>query len=125
MRAGRLNSQNSSFPSNEMNYQRGRTLQEATTTLPAADVIASAKRFFGRRNGIYTAFLEKEGDGWASFRGQGGEEVVIGTAPADAGTRVSGSTYLFDQQVARFLSTLPTKVSLVDADVDETAGVAG
>ena len=108
-----------------MNYQRGRTLQEATTTLAAADVIASAKRFFGRRNGIYTAFLEKEGDGWASFRGQGGEEVVIGTAPAEAGTRVSGSTYLFDQQVARFLSTLPTKISLVDADVDETAGVAG
>jgi hypothetical protein len=108
-----------------MNNQRGRTLQEATTTLPAAAVISSAKRFFARRNGIYTAFLEKEGDGFASFRGMGGEEVVIGTAPAEAGTRVTGSTYLFDQQVARFLSTLPTRVSLVDADVDETAGVAG
>jgi hypothetical protein len=107
-----------------MNIQRARTLQEATTTLPAADVIASAKRFFAKRNSIYTAFLEKEGDGWASFRGQGGEEVVIGTAPADDGTRVSGSTYFFDQQVARFLSSLPTKVSLVEADVDETAGVA-
>ena len=108
-----------------MNYQRGRTLQEATTPLSAAAVIASAKRFFGRRNGIYTAFLEKEGDGWASFRGQGGEEVVVGTAPSEGGTRVSASTYLFDQQVARFLSTLPARVSLVDADVDETAGVAG
>jgi hypothetical protein len=36
---------------------------------------------------------------------------------------VSASTYLFDQQVARFLSTLPAKVSMVEAGVEETAGV--
>ena len=104
------------------NSQLGRTLQEAVTTASPAEVIASAKRFFGRRNGIYSAFLEKEGEGWAAFRGQGGEEIVIGTSPADEGTRVSGSTYLFDQQVARFLSTLPARESLVISDVDETAG---
>jgi hypothetical protein len=89
-----------------MNSQLGRTLQEAVTTDSPDDVIAAAKRFFSRQNSIYSAYLEKEGQGWASFRGQGGEEIVIGTAKTDEGTRVSGSTYLFDQQVARFLSML-------------------
>jgi hypothetical protein len=28
-------------------------------------------------------------------------------APAEGGTSVSASSYMFDQQVARFLSTLP------------------
>jgi hypothetical protein len=107
-----------------MNYQQGRTLQEAITTASPQEVIDDAKRFFTRRNGIYAAFLEKEGPGWANFRGQGGEEIVIGTAPAEGGTRVSASTYLFDQQVARFLSTLPARVSLVEAGVTETAGVS-
>jgi hypothetical protein len=107
-----------------MNYQQGRTLQEAITTASPEEVIDEAKRFFARRNGIYAAFLEKEGPGWANFRGQGGEEIVIGTAPAEGGTRVSASTYLFDQQVARFLSTLPARVSLVEAGVTETAGVS-
>jgi hypothetical protein len=108
-----------------VNSQRGRTLQEAVTTASPAEVIADAKRFFGRRSGVYAAFLEKEGPAYATFRGQGGEEVVIGTAPAEGGTRVTGSTYLFDQQVARFLSTLPAKVSIVESDVDQTAGAAG
>lgn len=89
-----------------MNSQLGRTLQEAVTTDSPEEVIAAAKRFFGRQNSIYSAYIEKEGDGWATFRGQGGEEIAIGTAKTDGGTRVSGSTYLFDQQVARFLSTL-------------------
>ena len=106
-----------------LNSQQGRTLQEAVTTASAADVIDAAKHFFARRNGVYAAFLEKEGPGWATFRGQGGEEIVIGTAAVEGGTRVSGSTYLFDQQVARFLSTLPARVSMVEAGVDSTAGV--
>jgi hypothetical protein len=108
-----------------MNSQLSRTLQEAVTTASPQEVIADAKRFFTRRNGIYAAFLEKEGAGWVNFRGQGGEEIVIGTAPVEGGTRVSASTYLFDQQVARFLSTLPARVSLVEAGVDDTAGVTG
>ena len=107
-----------------MNYQLGRTLQEATTTASPQEVIEVAKKFFGRRSGIYAAFIEKEGPGWANFRGQGGEEIVVGTAAVEGGTRVSASTYLFDQQIARFLSTLPAKVSLVEAGVEETAGAS-
>ena len=84
-----------------------RTLQEAQTSLAPADVLARAKQFFTRRSTLYAAFLDMEGPTFVSFRGQGGEEIVIGVAPADGGTRVTGSTYLFDMQVARFLSTLP------------------
>lgn len=90
------------------NSQRARTLQETETTLSGAEVISAAKDFFTRRNGIYAAFLEKEGPSYVTFRGQGGEEIVIGAAESGAGTKVSGSTYLFDQQIARFFSGLPT-----------------
>ena len=41
------------------------------------------------------------------LRGQGGEELVIAARLTDAGTAVTGSTYMFDQQVARFLDSLP------------------
>ena len=89
-----------------MNSQSSRTLQDAFTAESPEEVIAAAKVFFPRRNSVYAAFLEKEGEGWATFRGQGGEEIAIGASKADGGTRVTGSTYLFDQQVARFLSSL-------------------
>ena len=83
-------------------------IQETTTTLDSAAVLEAAKRFFTRRNPIYGAFLEKEGPTFVSFRGQGGEELVIGVAAEDGGgTAVRGSTYLFDQQIGRFFSTLP------------------
>ncbi len=84
-----------------------RTLQEFQTTLPASEVLARAKGFFSRRTPLYAAFLDKEGPTFCSFRGQGGEEIVIGVAPSSNGTRVTGSTYLFDMQLARFFSTLP------------------
>jgi hypothetical protein len=92
-----------------MNIQEDRTLQETRTTLSAAEVIEAAKRFFARRNSLYAAFVEREGPTFVSLRGQGGEEVLIGAMPATdgAGTLVTGSTYLFDQQVARFFTTLP------------------
>lgn len=106
-----------------MNYQRGRTLQEAVTTADPAEVIEAAKEFFATRNGVYAAFLEQEGPGYATFRGQGGEEIAIGTAAVEGGTRVSGSTYLFDQQVARFLALLPAEAGFVGSDVDAVAGV--
>jgi hypothetical protein len=83
------------------------TLQECQTSLAPAEVLARAKQFFAHRSSLYAAFLDKEGPTFASFRGQGGEELVIGVAPAEGGTRVTGSTYLFDMQVARFFSTLP------------------
>jgi hypothetical protein len=87
--------------------QSQRTLQEYRSTLPPAEVLASAKKFFSRRNSLYAAFLEKEGPGFVTFRGQGGEELVIGAIARDGATLVTGSTYLFDMQVARFFSTLP------------------
>ena len=90
------------------NSQRARTLQEVETTLSGAEVISAAKQFFTRRNSIYAAFLDQEGPGYVTFRGQGGEEIVIGAAASGSATRVSGSTYLFDQQIARFFSGLPT-----------------
>ena len=96
-----------------MHQQQRRTIQETTTTLAPADVLAEAKRFFANRTGIYAAFLEKEGPTFVAMRGQGGEEVLIGVRPVDGATEVTGSTYLFDQQVARFLATLPPHVAPV------------
>jgi hypothetical protein len=84
-----------------------RTLQETGTTLPAKDVLASAVVFFTQRNPLYATFLEQEGPGHVTFRGQGGEEIVIAATEKDGVTRVTGSTYLFDMQIARFFATLP------------------
>jgi hypothetical protein len=86
-----------------------RTLQETTTSLSGPEVLAQAKKFFTTRSTIYSTFLDLEGPSHCSFRGQGGEEIIIGVAvaPDGAGTRVTGSSYLFDMQVSRFFSTLP------------------
>jgi hypothetical protein len=81
-------------------------IQEVHTTLSPAQVLAAAKTFFTRRNPIYAAFIEKEGPSYVTFRGQGGEEIVIGVTPTEQGTTVRGSTYLFDAQVSRFFTTL-------------------
>ena len=83
------------------------TVQELLTTLAPDDVLARATKFFAHRNPLYAAFLEKQGPGFATFRGQGGEEIVIAAGSKDGATLVTGSTYLFEMQVARFLSTLP------------------
>ena len=87
--------------------QRSRTLQETTTTLNPAETLLAAKKFFARQNGVYSAFPEQESATHLTLRGQGGEEIVIGAFPEKGMTKVSGSTYLFDQQIARFFSTLP------------------
>jgi len=84
-----------------------RTLQEQSTSLAPSDVLARAKSFFTQRNSLYAAFLEQEGPTHLSFRGQGGEEIVIATAAKDGATMVTASSYLFDMQIARFFSTLP------------------
>ncbi len=86
--------------------QRERVLQETTTTLSPAEVLESAKQFFARQTGIYAAFPEQESKSHISMRGQGGEEVIIAALSQNGTTRVTGSTYLFDQQVARFMATL-------------------
>ena len=87
--------------------QSQRTLQEYRSTLPPAEVLAAAKRFFSRRNSLYATFLEQESPSHVSFRGQGGEELVVAATVRDGATLVTGSTYLFDMQIARFFSTLP------------------
>ena len=86
-----------------------RTLQECTTSLSGDEVLSRAKTFFSTRPSLYAAYLDMEGPAFCSFRGQGGEEIVVGVASADqgGGTRVTGSSYLFDMQVSRFLTTLP------------------
>lgn len=90
-----------------MHQQSSRQLQERVTALPVAEVLAAAEQFFSRRGGIYTAFVEQRGPGHLVLRGQGNEEVVVGARATEAGTVVTGSTYFFDQQVARFLDGLP------------------
>src|SRR5665213_745329 len=87
--------------------QTDRTLQETTTSLSPEEVLVAAKHFFARRNSIYTAFPDKEGPTFVSLRGMGGEEVAVGVLVRDGVTVVTGSTYMFDQQVARFLAMLP------------------
>lgn len=86
--------------------QRQRTLQETTTAHSPAQVLQAAKEFFARQTGIYAAFPEQESKSHVTLRGQGGEEVVVAAIPAAGETRVTASTYLFDQQVARFFATL-------------------
>lgn len=97
-------------------------MQETYTTLAPAEVLAAAKVFFARRNPIYAAFLEKEGPTHAVFRGQGGEEIIVGVLPHESGTRVTASTYMFDMQVARFFATLPA--AAVESASARAEGVA-
>lgn len=82
-------------------------VHETTTSLPGAEVLARAKRFFAERVPNTAAFPEAEGPAHLVLRGQGGEEVAIAVMGTDAGTRVRGSTLMFDQGVSRFFSTLP------------------
>lgn len=88
-----------------------RTQQETHTSLDGASVLSAATDFFAKRSGIYAAFIEKSGPTYVAMRGQGGEDVLVGVAAIPGGTRVTGSSYLFDQQIARFLSTLPVYVA--------------
>ncbi len=80
---------------------------ETLTAAGAGDVIARAKRFFQDRVPNCAAFPEKEGPGWVTLRGQGGEEIALAATDMPGGSRVRASTLLFDQAVGRFLSTLP------------------
>jgi hypothetical protein len=89
-----------------MNSQR-RTLQEYRTTLEPARVLDAARAFFSARNTLYAAFIEQEGPTHVTMRGQGGEELVIAATAGAGHTLVTGSSYLFDSQIARFFSTLP------------------
>jgi hypothetical protein len=80
---------------------------EILTTLPPADVLARATRFFADRVPAMAAFPERVGPTWLTLRGQGGEEIALSATPAGSHTRVRASTLFFVQPVARFLDTLP------------------
>ncbi len=84
---------------------------EVVTTLDGAEVLRRAKLFFAERMPTQAAFPEKEGPTHLVLRGQGGEEIALAVLPAPGGTRVRGSTLLFDQPLDRFLSTLPVAES--------------
>jgi hypothetical protein len=88
-------------------HQSNRTLQQQRTLLPPDAVLTAAREFFARKQGIYSAFLEKQGPNWMSLRGQGGEEIVIAATQEPGSTSVTASSYMFDAQVAQFLSMLP------------------
>ena len=80
---------------------------ETFTTLPASEIIARAKAFFAERVPNNAAYPEKEGPGFLTLRGQGGEEIALAVLPATVGFRVRASTLFFDQALERFFSTLP------------------
>jgi len=63
--------------------------------------------FFAERVPHQAAFLEREGPNFATFRGQGGEELALAAVASDGGTRVRASSLFFDQAIGRFFSTLP------------------
>lgn len=106
-----------------MHQQSRRQLQVVLTSLATSEVLDAAVRFFGRGGGVYSAFLETRGPSHVVLRGQGGEEIAIGAQTVPGGTSVSGSSYLFDQQVARFLDSLPPAAE-VEAAPGSTSDVA-
>ncbi len=88
-----------------------RTHLEHRTTVTPADVLQRARTFFSRHNSIYATYEEKAGPAFVTFRGQGNEEIVIAATTEGDHTLVTGSSYLFDMQVARFFTTLEPAVS--------------
>ena len=82
-------------------------IHETTTSLAPEEVLRRAREFFAERVPATGCFVERESPRHMVLRGQGGEEIVIAVFPGDAGCAVRGSTLLFDQQVGRFLATLP------------------
>jgi hypothetical protein len=63
------------------------------TTLNGQEVLQRAKRFFAERVPHHGAFVEREGERFATFRGQGGEELTIAVFEAPNGdTHIRAST---------------------------------
>lgn len=80
---------------------------ETTTSLRPDAVLERAQRFFTERVPNVSAFPEESGSAFATFRGQGGEELTVAVFPHGSATRVRASTLFFDQAIGRFFSTLP------------------
>lgn len=109
-----------------MHNQTSRKVQERATTLSVKDALDAAERFFSD-GGVYAAYHEKRGPGYVAMRGQGGEEVVVAARAFEGGggSVVTASTLLYDQQVARFLASLPyaevPPVAVAEAGDEATA----
>ena len=82
-------------------------VHESSTSLPPDQVLTRAKRFFAERVPHQAAYPEREGPGFLTLRGQGGEEIALAVFPGEGTTRIRASTLFFDQAVERFLTTLP------------------
>jgi hypothetical protein len=82
-------------------------MHQTVTQLSGAEVLRRAKVFFAERVPHNAAFLEQEGETYATFRGQGGEELALAVSSVDGGTAVRASSLFFDQAIGRFFSTLP------------------
>lgn len=85
-------------------------VHETVTSIAPREVLDRAERFFAERVPATAAFPERRGDGFMTLRGQGGEEIALAAEERDGMTFVRGSTLMFDQAVARFLTTLPKAV---------------
>jgi hypothetical protein len=83
------------------------------TSASPAEVLARAKTFFAERVPNNAAYPEKEGPGFLTLRGQGGEEIALSVVAQSGGTSIRASTLLFDQAVDRFLSSLPAALEAV------------
>lgn len=81
-------------------------VHEATTTMAPDRVLAEARRFFAEDVPASAAFPERQGPGFLTLRGAGGEEVALAAWTTGEGTRVRASTLFFDQSVMQFLSRL-------------------
>ena len=95
-----------------VHQQSARQQQSCLTSWSVSQVLDGAVAFFSRSRGVYSAFLETRGPTHIVLRGQGGEEIAIGASAMEGGCSVSGSSYLYDQQVAQFLNSLPPIVEL-------------
>ena len=104
-----------------MHQQSKRQQQNRVTSLTVAQVLDAATRFFSRGGGVYSAFLEKRGPGHVVLRGLGGEEIAIGAYAVPGGSSVSGASYLYDQQIASFLASLPPATPLASVSPDALA----
>ena len=81
---------------------------ETRTSIGADEVLRLAKLFFAERIPHHGAFLENEGPGFLSLRGQGGEEISLAASDGEDGAHVRASSMFYGQAIARFFSTLPT-----------------
>jgi len=83
-------------------------VHDSTTTIPPDRVLAEARRFFAEDVPAQAAFPEREGPGFLTLRGAGGEEIALAawSTGEGGGTRVRASTLFFDQAVMKFLSRL-------------------